>query len=120
MHDNRTYWRVYWSGAALMLQIDVELREQGMTLAQIVSQFAARRPGDEHDWNAAEVVAQISKLCGSEMPARVVARHLDAKNFPDTSALRAELGVALHGKTVRYDDAAPKAAIRRAIMRRAD
>lgn len=123
MHDNRTYWRVYWSGAALMLQIDVELREQGMTLAEIVSRFAAQRPGDDHGWNAAEVVAQISKLCGSKMPAEIVARHLDAKDFPDTSALRAALGVQLDdtrsGKTVRYDDAAPKAAIRRAIMRRA-
>ncbi|MEQ9320865.1 MAG: hypothetical protein RIF41_17015 [Polyangiaceae bacterium] len=126
MHDNRTYWRVYWSGAALMLQIDVELREQGMTLAEIVSRFAAQRPGDDHDWNAAEVVAQLSKLCGSEMPAEVVARHLDAKDFPDTTALRAALGVQLEaaragkraGKTVRYDDTAPNAAIRKAIMRR--
>lgn len=117
MHDNRTYWRVYWSGAALMLQIDVELREQGMTLAEIVSRFAKQRPGDDHDWNAREVVAQIGKLCGSEMPARVVARHLDAKDFPDTSALRSQLGVQLDGDTVRYDDDASRASIRKVIMR---
>jgi len=118
MHDNHTYWRVYWSGAALMLQIDVELREHGTTLADVVSRLSADRPGDDHDWDAAEVVEHLNELCGSEIPARIVARHLDAEAFPDTRALRAQLGVHLAGETVRYDDRAPKAAIRRAIMRR--
>jgi hypothetical protein len=116
MHDNRTYWRVYWSGAALALQMDVELHEQGQSLADVVSKLAKKRPDDAHDWTAAEVVKILVELCGDDAPSQIVARHLDARDFPDTTALRKALGVELDGKTVRYDDKAPKAAVRRAIM----
>jgi hypothetical protein len=118
MHENRSYWRVYWAGAALALQMDVELHEQGTSLAAIVNKFARARPGDSHDWNADLVVKHLVELCGSSMPARIVAEHLDAKDFPDTADLRRALGVELIGDTVRYDDDAPKAAVRKAIMAR--
>ncbi|MCA9623752.1 MAG: hypothetical protein KC731_32240 [Myxococcales bacterium] len=120
MHENHSYWRVYWSGAAVALQIDLELRERDLSLPEVVSKLAASRADDSHDWTAKDVVASLNRLCDSEIPAEIVARHLDAVAFPDTDRLARELGVTLvaprEARRVILDDRAPKAALRAQIM----
>jgi hypothetical protein len=117
MHENATYWRVYWSGAFIALSIDVELRRAGQDLPSLWARLGAGRLADTHRWTGEELAAKLDALSGTSIATRVVAAHLDSRSFPDTSALRAALGVRIaSGKSVDYDDAASDRAIRQAIM----
>jgi hypothetical protein len=118
MRVNRSYWRVYWSGAAMALAMDVELRKQGSSLPSVVAKLAQSELDLSHRWTAEEVVARLDKLSASDVPSRVTRAHIDATAFPDTSALRRTLGVRIApDKSAVFDRNAPDAAVRRAIMR---
>lgn len=117
MHQNRTYWRIYWSGASIFLQIDVALRKRGQTLERLIAELAASPRDESHKLTAEELMRELDKLCACDLPSKITARHLDDTAFPDPSALAQSLGVKLaDDKSVIYDEQAPDAAIRRAIM----
>ncbi len=117
MHQNGTYWRVYWSGTAMLLKMDLQLRRRGQTLEALIARLAASKPDETHRWTAEQIVARLDRLCGCKIPTRVTAEHLDEKRFPNINALAQELGVRLTAnKSVTYDSGAPDAVIRRAIM----
>jgi hypothetical protein len=117
MHDNRTYWRVYWSGAFMALAIDVELRRRGRDLPTLWAELGKSGLDETRRWSGEELVAKLATRCRCDAPTRIVAAHLDATSFPDTRALAAALGVRLApGQSVDYDDDAPDRAIRQAIM----
>jgi hypothetical protein len=115
MHENRAFWRVYWAGAAMALEIDVALRLEGGALTETVAALARSRPDPNRLWHASDVVTELDRLTKGHIPSRVVARHLDSADFPDTAELLHHLGVALDGQRVVFDDSAPGADIRRAI-----
>ncbi len=117
MRKNHTYWRVYWSGAAMFLHIDVALHKRGQSLEAVVSKLARSALDDAHKWTADELVGKLDALSGSDIAARLTAPHLDSTTFPATESLAAALGVKLaNDQSVTYDESAPDAAIRRAIM----
>jgi hypothetical protein len=117
MHENRTYWRVYWSGAMMLLKMDVELRRRGQTLEALIGKLVSRRLDESHHFTAEELVGKLDALCGCTIPSSITAAHLDEKAFPDPAPVTKALGVSLaEGKSVSYDAAAPDAAIRKAIM----
>jgi hypothetical protein len=118
MHDNHTYWRVYWSGAAIAWAIDVELHKAGTSLAETIGKLAKSRPDAARSWTGEDVVAELAQMCGSDVPGDIVARHLDAKDFPDVRTLARSLGVSIAARhRAVFDDRAVDAEIRRAIMR---
>jgi hypothetical protein len=120
MHQSRAYWRVYWAGAAMALSMDMQLRKRGRSLEETVSALAKTYPDESRDWKGEQVIARLDGHCGGDEPSRVAKQHVNATNFPDTDSLAKALGVRLapKGKSVIYDDSAPNAAIRRAIMKR--
>ncbi len=123
MHDSRAYMRVYWSGAAFWLAADVELRQrtQGrQNLDRALAAFAdcclpALRP-----WTPTEFARELDRLTGETVFAPAAARAESAMNFPDLDPLYRELGIELDARrqVKGFDDAAPDAGIRRAIMGR--
>ena len=121
MHKNRSYWRVYWAGAAMALQMDIALHKQNKTLAETVAKLAKSYPDNAHPWTGGEVIQKLDGYCGSDIPSKTMATHIDSKTFPDTAALGRSLGVTLvagEGRNVSYDDSAPDAAIRKKIIAR--
>lgn len=117
MHENRTYWRVYWTGAFMLLEMDVALRRKGQKLEALVAKLAASRPDDTYRWTAEELMKKLDGFCGCDIPSKVTARYIDDKRFPDVSKLLKRLGVSIADEqSVTYDESAPDAAIRRAIM----
>lgn len=117
MHQNHTYWRVYWSGALILLKIDVGLRKQGQTLESLIAKLASSSLDETHKFTAEELMKKLDALCGCDLPSKITAQHLDDTAFPDPSLLLASLGVKLAAnESVTYDERAPDAAIRRAIM----
>jgi hypothetical protein len=120
MRENRTYWRVYWSGVAMALEMDVALRRSGRPgLLSLLTETAAAgldRTRVE-PWAAEQVIARLDRACACSIPGEVMERHLDEVAFPDTASLRRALGVELAPmKRVLFDDDAPDATIRQAII----
>ena len=114
------FMRVYWSGTAYWLEVDAELRRASGNRLDIDE--ALRRFDDcclpsYRAWQPAEFVAKLDALIGTD----VFRKHFDAyakrRDFPDLKPLYARLGlVRTAGDTLTFDDAAPEANVRRAIM----
>ena len=115
MHATHAYWRVYWAGAALALEIDAALHERGKSLAAALSKIEL---GDDHRWTGEALLAEVDRISETDVAVRTAARFLDTTAFPDSGPLLRRLGVSLRpGKTVAFDDEAPAADLRRALLR---
>lgn len=125
MERAHTYHRVYWGGAAIALFLDVELRrESGGSLSLDHAMREVRRAFRTGDAArradaipAAAIVAHLDAWLGRPLFTEVASRHLAATEFPETAATLARLGVVVgKGRVTGFDDAAPDAAVRRAIL----
>jgi hypothetical protein len=117
--DSRAFMRVYWSGTAYWLEVDTELRRAS---ANRLSIDEALRRFDEcclpsyRRWEPAEFVAKLDALLGTDVFTRRFGEYHARRDFPETAALYSELGLRHAGDGLQFDDAAPAANVRRAIM----
>ena len=127
MHATHDYWRVYWAGAAIALEIDVLLRrDHGTALDLALHQLLSRELDPAKRWTAAEILQQLDDITGNNAASRVASRELVRHEFPDVQSVLGVLGVRLDDRPcldkpceahVRYDDDAPQAGVRRQLMR---
>lgn len=121
MHAKRAYYAVYWSGAAFWLQVDVDLRRaSGGTLSvdEAMRRFRACCLARKREWGAAEFVAKLDELIGSDVLQRRYREFAQRKGFPPLDALYRDLGIQRADGALRLIDDAPDASVRDAIMRR--
>jgi hypothetical protein len=118
MHQARSYWRVYWAGAALALMIDVELRKHGHgSLEAALAKLAHAHLDETKSWRSEELARRVDAMTGSQVCSRIIAGHLDRASFPDVVPTLRALGVHLDSAGhIAIDDSAPLAAVRRAII----
>jgi len=113
--------KVYWSGAALALLADVELRER--TGGRLRLDTALERlqscclPSNEI-WSGPELFGTLDSLIGEPVFMPLYERHADTPGFPDLAPLFERLGVDIVGGTVSFRDDAEIAWIRDAITAR--
>ncbi len=119
MHEQRSFYRVYWAGAALSLLTDLRARRAGgRTLDDALRSFAECCAASQDEWTAERVLARIDDQLGAPLFSEQARRWLDRADFPDvTDALRA-LGVAPGKQGRAVFGKAPDAALRDAIMAR--
>jgi predicted metalloprotease with PDZ domain len=120
MMRDRSFMRVYWSGAAIALLADVELRRRSKGAQSLDTALAAFRdcclPADR-SWSARELMRQLDRRTGTTVFMALYREHIDADGFPDLGALYGELGLQPMSETrLRLDPTAPGAAICEAIM----
>lgn len=121
MHQYRSYWRVYWGGAALALRIDHALRKETagrLSLDDVMRTLWRRHRFPARPWDGEALLAQADRDLGTTICAREARAHVHAKDFPPVEALLTELGVVVTGRRVRFDDTAPGAALRKAMTAR--
>jgi hypothetical protein len=121
MHENHEYHRVYWAGAAIALRLDVALRResQGRLSLDDALRALCDHPGaDVRTIEGREVVEALDRKAGSPLASSIVNPILASGDFPDLSETYRFLGLGDATGALRFDDAAPGAAIRRAIMAR--
>lgn len=113
------FMRIYWSGTAYWLEVDAELRRTSgnkLDIDEALHRFDDCCLPSYRAWQPAEFVAKLDALMGTE----VFRRHFDAyakrRDFPDLKPLYARLGLRRAGDTLAFDDTAPDAAVRVAIM----
>lgn len=112
--------RIYWSGAAIALMADVELRRRTdghWTLDKVIASLQACCLEGNVTWSAKEIFAHFDAVSGTTVFADLYANTVYSRHFPPISDTFAALGieVADNGR-VHLDDDAPAAEIRKAIM----
>jgi len=119
-HDHTHTWgRTYWGGAMFCLQADVSIRES--TALRFGLQDALRAVlrasgGLATDWPIERVLRTGDAAVGTRTLEELYARMKDRPEKPDLVALWRQLGVEADGDGVHFDEQAPLAAVRRAIM----
>jgi hypothetical protein len=121
----RSFWEVrmliYWSGAALALMGDVELRrvsEGRVSLDTVLGRLAACCLPSPRIWEGRELFAKLDLLSGHAVFVPLYDRYANTAGMPDTTALLQAMGIRMNRKDVVLDGTAPLAAERSAIMRR--
>ncbi len=115
----RNTMRVYWSGAAIMLQADMALREQSagaQSLDSALRQFHDCCLEEGKLWSAREVMGTLDRLTGTDIFMTVFEQNVPNTRFPDVETTFEQLGLDPGYSRMRMRDGAPLASVRDAIM----
>ncbi len=120
LDHTHTWGRTYWGGAMFCLIADVTIRERTQNrlgLQEALRAVLAASGGLSAHWPIERVLRTADAAVGVKVLEELYAKYGDAPVSPDLGQLWSQLGVERDGDSVRLDDSAPLAAIRRAIMR---
>ena len=112
--------KVYWSGAAIALLADVELRKRSggrESLDDVLSRLQRCCLPSDRTWSGPELFMHLDTLIDEPLFMPLYQRHADTTGFPDTSAVFERLGIDVDGGDVRFDDDAELAGLRKTITR---
>ncbi len=88
--------KIYWSGAALALMADVELRRQSggtETLDDVLGRLQACCLPSPHVWSGPELFEKLDALASYPVFMSLYRRYADAAGFPDARPLLVRLGI---------------------------
>ncbi|MFQ5983770.1 MAG: hypothetical protein ACE5KS_10415, partial [Woeseiaceae bacterium] len=110
--------KVYWSGAALALMADVQLREQSggdVTLDLVLDRLQACCLPSDSVWSGPGLFEKLDSLSSYPVFMPLYRRYADTAGFPDVSPLFDRLGLSVSNGKVRIRRHAELADIRLAI-----
>lgn len=112
--------KIYWSGAALALMADVELRRRSSgteSLDTVLGQLQSCCLPSASSWSGIELFRKLDEQLSTPLFVSLYREYAEADAFPDTRPLMRELGVISENSLVQLDESAPLAVIRDAITR---
>jgi hypothetical protein len=113
-----TWGRTYWGGAMFCLYADVEIRRRTHNqkgLEDAVRAILEKNGNIQTEAELTDLLATGDKATGVPVLTELYNEWSAKPVTPDLSALWKQLGVISSGNTVRFDDSAPLAAVRKAI-----
>jgi len=113
------YMRVYWSGAAMALIADVELREQSggtVSLDTILDQLSRCCLPATRRWDPGELMAEMDRIAGSDVFMRLYEDYVRRPVFPDVRDTYRALGIDAGAKPLDDGTNRDAAKLRSAIM----
>ncbi len=117
--DNTDTWgRKYWGGAMFCLLADIEIRKRTgnrLGLQDAMRGVLAAGGNHEKDWSIDRVLSTADKAVGVDVLTRLHDEMGPKAVSPDLAGLWRDLGLKAQGESLEFDDAAPLAAIRKAI-----
>lgn len=119
MRSEGAYMRVYWSGVAIALLADVEIRRATggrHSLDSALDELQRCCLPSARSWSAKELAARIDAASGTKIFSGLVARYEHATEFPAVRELYPALGIRGQGRAIELHDEAPLADLRRAVM----
>jgi len=120
LDHTHTWGRTYWGGALFCLLADVQIRQRTgnrVGLQNALRAVLRASGGLVSDWPIERVLAVGDAAVGTQVLEELYARSKDTPLATDLPALWQSLGIEPEGGSVRFDDNAPLAIIRNAIMR---
>jgi len=121
MMRTRSFMRVYWSGAAISLLADYELRKlsnnkQSLdTAMKSLSQCCLKM---NKTWSRNEIIQKLDSLTHTQVFSRLSKQYLHSTKFPQLEAVYRGLGLSVHEKSIQINSQAQYAFIREAIMQK--
>lgn len=113
--------KTYWGGAAVFLFADMALRagsDGTHSLDTVLERLQACCLPSTRTWSGRRLFRKLDALAPFPVFESLYDAHRTSRAFPDYRAAMAELGLSLRSGRLRFDDAAPLAAVREAIMAR--
>jgi hypothetical protein len=120
LDHTHTWGRIYWGGALFWFLADVEIRKRTgnrLGLEDALRGVNAAGGSNATRWSLDEVLEAGDAATGVPALRELYAAMGSSPHPVDLAPLLRSLGVELHQGKARFDDAAPLAAIRRAITR---
>jgi len=111
---------VYWSGTALALMADVELRLRSGgrdSLDTVLGELRQCCLPSAREWSGIELFSKLDEFLDEPLFMPLYRRHADTPTFPDARGLLTRLGVIVENGQLRLDDTAELATARAAITR---
>jgi len=117
--DNTPTWgRTYWGGAMFCMMADIRIRERTHNRKGLQDALRAIVNGGgviSHDWDIRKALATGDRGTGTDVLQSLYSEMAGNPSPVDLEQLWRKLGMELRDGSVRFDDAAPEAAIRQAI-----
>jgi hypothetical protein len=114
MRVDRDYMRVYWSGAAISLLLDLAYRAAGSSLDEALFRFRECCLEGTREWSAAAFLAELDRLTGSGAGSALFREYAHADRFPDLAGAYASLGLLANGDGLKFDPRGSR--LRNAVM----
>lgn len=119
MRENGAYMRVYWSGAAIFMLADIQLRLETDGRQSLDSALAMLHEccmSQSKSWRARELFTKFDDLTGTSIFNELYDRYVLSGKFPDVFESYHDLGIDSSSKKIRLSQEARLAKIRSAIM----
>ena len=111
--------KIYWSGAALALIADVELRRRSAgqeSLDTVLDRFQRCCLPSTRSWSGAEFFARLDRFVAEPLFVPLYQRYADSAGFPSVVPVLTELGVIMEDGDLRLSESARLAPLRRVLM----
>lgn len=122
MDGTKSWARLYWGGATFWLRAEIDIARASAgrrALQDAMREINRRSGGNSADWTPEQLMAAGDAATRTDALSRLYARFARERVATDLDALFASLGVTARDGRVTFDDAAPLAALRRNLTRRA-
>jgi len=117
MYQSHAFRRVYWSGTALALLADVELRKNGHSLDEAIAAVPECCAVPQRTWGGREMAEAFDRISGGSAYADVADEWLPSHDFPAVDETFEWLGLTRNDQgLLDFVDGAPGAPVRDAIM----
>lgn len=116
--ERNSRMKIYWSGAALALMADVELRQRSHgkeSLDTVLDQFQRCCLPSQRTWSGAELFTTFDSFLELPLFMNLYRQYADAAGFPNVRPLLGQLGVAVDDGEVRLRSDTELAEIRAAL-----
>jgi predicted metalloprotease with PDZ domain len=118
MRENRSYMRVYWSGAWYFLNADVELRRRTDSAQSLDTALALLNACcADRAMSAREMAARLDQLTGQELFLPLFEEVAASQDIPAFDSLFAELGLRIENDRVILEEGPDGVSIRQGICR---
>ena len=110
--------KVYWSGAAIALLADIELRQRSggtKSLDTVLGQLQACCLPARTQWSGQRLFKQLDSFLETPVFMPLYREYANTKGFPDFAPALAELGIDVAGSNVTLRENRPLARIRKDI-----
>jgi predicted metalloprotease with PDZ domain len=123
LDDAPTWARTYWGGALFCLLADIEIRERTRNRRSLEDALRGIVRGGGSiavEWDLERVLGEGDRAVGAPVLEELYAKMGERPMKVDLPAVYRKLGIVVDGDRVTFDDAAPQAAMRRAITARGE
>lgn len=110
---------VYWGGSLFMLLADIDIRHRTggkKSLGDCLRAVLWQGGDSSQVWTPGSMMAACDKAVGTDTMSRLAARYVSRGTEVDLGKLWRDMGLIRDENGFRFDDKAPLAAIRKAIM----